>query len=461
VAPPAVTGEQYAERVDNRFVSTLTEPLSTFSIDVDTGSYSNVRRMLNAGVWPPREAVRTEEMLNYFDYQYPAAHSLVAPFSVHTESAAAPWNNDHELLMVGIKGYQPEGPAPAANLVFLVDVSGSMMDEDKLPLIKSSLRQLVAELRAEDQVSLVVYAGAAGLVLPPTSGADKSRILGALDQLEAGGSTAGGEGLALAYATAKKSFAPGGINRVLLLTDGDFNVGVSDVDGLKTMVSDYRNSGIALSTFGFGTGNYNDEMAEQLANVGNGQYSYIDSSKEADKVFRSELRGNMLTIAKDVKLQLAFDPAVVKSYRLLGYENRVLANEDFRNDAVDAGEIGAGHDVTAIYELQFTPRAAATHSKPGFGRISFRYKEPTTDSAREFNLPLVPNAAARGVSQQFQWAIAVVSFAEVLRSSEGTRGLSLTAVHSLAKHALGPQPDPARSEMLGLIERAARLKPVE
>ncbi len=344
--------ERYAAFDDNPVHRAAEQPVSTFSIDVDTGAYANVRRFLNAGQLPPEDAVRVEEMLNYFDYSYAEPASRVTPFRVSTELGRTPWNPDSLLLKVGIKGYSvPAEQRPAANLVFLIDVSGSMQSPDKLPLLKNAFRLLAQQLSSRDRVSMVVYAGASGVVLEPTSGDHKQRILDAIADLEAGGSTNGADGIRLAYRVARDAFIKGGINRVILATDGDFNVGTVNFEALIDMAERERATGVALTTLGFGTGNYNEKLMEQLADAGNGNYAYIDTLAEARKVLVEEVSATLLTIARDVKIQVEFNPAVVAEYRLIGYENRLLAREDFNNDKVDAGEIGAGHRVTALYEV--------------------------------------------------------------------------------------------------------------
>jgi Ca-activated chloride channel family protein len=347
-----INTEKYADHEDNAVMRVAEQPVSTFSIDVDTGSYTNVRRMLNDGQLPPRDAVRAEEFINYFDYAYAPPTNRKTPFAVHTEVAPAPWNPKHQLMLVGIKGYEiAAAEIPAANIVFLIDSSGSMESPDKIGLLKQSFMAMVPKLRAQDRISIVVYAGSAGLVLPPTSGADHETILSAFDRLSAGGSTNGAAGIELAYQQAKRAYIEGGVNRVILATDGDFNVGTVDMEALKTLVAEQRRSGVSLTTLGFGQGNYNDELSEQLADIGNGNHAYIDTLNEGHKVLVEEMSSTLFTIAKDVKIQIEFNPAVVSEYRLIGYENRMLAREDFNNDAIDAGEIGAGHDVTAIYEV--------------------------------------------------------------------------------------------------------------
>src|SRR5688572_4065143 len=366
--------ERYEHKDDNPVHLVTEQPVSTFSIDVDTGAYANVRRFLNGGQLPPQDAVRVEEMINYFDYRYAPPASRDVPFRVATEVAPAPWNPQALLMKIGIKGFEvAAAERPPANLVFLIDVSGSMQSPDKLPLLKNAFRLLTDQLTARDRVSMVVYAGNSGVVLEPTAGDQKHKIREAIDRLEAGGSTNGAEGIERAYELAKAAHIPRGINRVVLATDGDFNVGVVNFDALVDMAERHRESGTALTTLGFGSGNYNDKLLEQLADAGNGNYAYIDSLGEARKVLVAELSSTLFTIAKDVKIQVEFNPAQVAEYRLVGYENRMLAREDFNNDKVDAGEIGAGHRITALYEV--IPVGAK-------GRIDdLRYAAPATKSA--------------------------------------------------------------------------------
>ncbi|HYQ29528.1 MAG TPA: von Willebrand factor type A domain-containing protein, partial [Polyangiaceae bacterium] len=350
--PPAQpSSENYAHVAENAFLNVADQPLSTFSVDVDTASYSNARRFLNDGALPPKDAIRVEEWLNYFSYDYPEPIAK-EPFSVTSEVSACPWNGSHRLVRLGLKSQQiSQAETPARNLVFLLDVSGSMMPENKLPLLKRGLSLLAENLRAKDTISIVVYAGASGLALPATSGAERARVLDALGRLEAGGSTNGGDGIRLAYATARQHFVKGGINRVLLATDGDFNVGTSSEGELQRLIEDERKSGVFLTVLGFGEGNVKDSTMEMLADKGNGNYAYIDSIAEARKVLVREAGSTLITIAKDVKLQVEFNPTQVQSYKLIGYENRLLAKEDFNDDKKDAGEIGAGHAVTALYEV--------------------------------------------------------------------------------------------------------------
>ena len=461
--------ENYAGHEDNPIRRVAETPVSTFSIDVDTGSYSNVRRLLLAGQRPPADAVRAEEMINYFDYDYPAPANRSTPFRVSTEIANAPWNAKHQLLQIGIQGYQvPKAEIPASNIVFLIDTSGSMQDQDKLPLLKLSFRELVRQLRPQDRVSLVVYAGSAGLVLPPTAGNEQEKILAALDQLEAGGSTNGGEGLQLAYAMARQAFIRNGVNRVVLATDGDFNVGTFDQKALETMIGDQRKSGIALTTLGFGTGNYNDAMAEQLADLGNGNHAYIDSINEGRRVLVEEMAATMLTIAQDVKIQLEFNPAVVAEYRLIGYENRALRREDFNNDKVDAGEIGAGHDVTALYEITLVdsggesvdplryrkPDPAQQAASNELGWLRLRYKQPGSDSSRLMESALTRSQIRQAASPRLRWSAAVAAYADLLRGGSNVGAFGWNQVQSLAASAGGDDRWGYRAEFLDLVGRA-------
>jgi Ca-activated chloride channel family protein len=469
VTLPAQNTENYEEIEDNPIHRTAEDPVSTFSIDVDTGSYSNVRRMLVAGERPPKDAVRAEEMINYFDYGYPAPRSRDVPFQVSTEVAPAPWNAKHQLLQVGIQGFRVEkSEIPAANVVFLIDTSGSMQDPDKLPLLKRSFAGLVAQLRPQDRITMVAYAGSAGLVLPPTSGSDKETILAALGRLEAGGSTNGGEGLQLAYAMAKQAYIRNGVNRVLLATDGDFNVGNFDQKTLETMIGDQRKTGIALTTLGFGTGNYNDAMAERLADLGNGNHAYIDSINEARKVLSEELSSTMLTIAQDVKIQVEFNPSVVAEYRLIGYENRALRREDFNNDQVDAGEIGAGHDVTALYELTLVgsggdsvdplrygaKHAAAAGQADELGLLRLRYKQPGAETSRLIEKPLSRASMQSQASARLRWSAAVAAYADLLRGGTHVGNFGWNQLRALAAGAGGEDRWGYRAEFLQLVDRA-------
>ena len=464
-------GEQYAAHDDNPVQITAENPVSTFSIDVDTGSYSNVRRMLTAGQRPPADAVRAEEMINYFDYAYPAPTSHAVPFRVTTEMAPAPWNTKHTLLQIGIKGYDvPHDQIPPANLVFLIDTSGSMDEPNKLPLLKQAFAQLVPNLRAQDRVAIVVYAGSAGLVLPSTPGDHHAEILAALDHLEAGGSTNGGAGIGLAYAQARSSFIKGGANRIILATDGDFNVGVSDVGSLKQMVAKERDSGIALTTLGFGVDNYNDTMAEQLADIGDGNHAYIDTLNEARKVFVDEMGSTLLTIAKDVKIQMEFNPATVSEYRLIGYEDRALRREDFNNDKVDAGEIGAGHNVTALYELtlkgsggeandplRYGKPVAASGRDGEVGLLRLRYKQPDATTSRLIETPLKRSDVAPAASQRLRFAAAVAAYADKLRGGKHLNGYSWGAIDALARGTGGVDRWGYRAEFEQLVGKARSL----
>ncbi|MBH1943262.1 von Willebrand factor type A domain-containing protein [Erythrobacter sp. YJ-T3-07] len=454
------------ERYDGKDVSevavTLEQPVSTFSVDVDTGAYSNARRMLTDGQLPPKGAVRTEEFVNYFRYDYPRPTSAKdAPFTVNMDVARTPWDADTRLVRIGLAGYEaPKAERPAANLVFLLDVSGSMSSADKLPLVKTAMKTLVGQLTPKDRVSIVVYAGAAGLVLEPTS--DSREIMAALDQLQAGGSTAGGAGLELAYKVAEASKVDG-INRVILATDGDFNVGLSDNDALLEYVEDKRKNGIAMSVLGFGTGNINEALMEQIADKGNGNYGYIDSAIEARKVLGEQLGATLYTIAKDVKIQVEFNPAVISQYRLIGYENRILREQDFDNDAVDAGDIGSGHQVTAIYEVvpasaegwiperryqDKIPQAASDKATEA-AFVKLRYKQPDGDTSTLITeaLPARMLAAAPAPSGDFAFATSVAAFAQKLRGDTLLDDYDYAAIRALA----GPQRDFYRQEFLKLV----------
>lgn len=473
-------GENYAAIDDYPVKQVVEAPVSTFSIDVDTGAYANVRRFLLNGQLPPKDAVRVEEMINYFSYDYPGPADESQSFRVTTSVERTPWNSETYLLHVGIKGYEPpRGERPPANLVFLVDVSGSMADADKLPLLKSGMKMLADQLRDDDTVSIVVYAGAAGLVLEPTPGKDKEKIKAALDRLEAGGSTAGGEGLQLAYATAKQAMVKGGINRVILATDGDFNVGVTDIDQLKAMIEDARESHVSLTTLGFGEGNYNDALMEQIADVGNGNYGYVDSIKEAKRLLIDQLSGTIQTIAKDVKIQIEFNPAVVDEYRLIGYENRALQREDFNNDKKDAGEIGAGHTVTAIYEialkgskgLRVDPLrygGGPSDGKPDpkateFAFLRLRYKAPDGDVSKLIETPLSV-AALRDPNEapaDARFAAAVAAFGQKLRGGDYLGEFGFDQIAATARDARGGDEDGYRAEFIELVEIAQALKPAQ
>jgi len=473
-APPVrVAVDPGRERYDGEEVSPVklvsAEPVSTFSVDVDTGAYANTRRFLNQGAMPPRAAVRTEEMINYFRYDYARPGSREVPFSVTTDVAKSPWNQDTYLMRIGLRGYDiAREERPPANLVFLMDVSGSMGRPDKLPLVKTALSGLAGELSEQDRVSIVVYAGAAGLVLEPTN--DVRKIRSALDQLSAGGSTAGGAGIQLAYNIAEANFIEGGVNRVILATDGDFNVGVSDRDALVEMIETNRDRGITLTTLGFGQGNYNEAMMEQIANKGNGNYAYIDSALEAKKVLGDEMSSTLFTIAKDVKIQVEFNPAVISQYRLVGYENRALREEDFDNDLVDAGDIGAGHQVTAIYEVvpagakgwiaprryEDKPDSEARMRMAEAAHVKLRYKLPGGERSSLIERVVMSDALieARAPRGDFAFAAAVAAFGQILRGDELMMGFSHEDIGQLA----GRQSEFWRQEFLQLNALAAGMK---
>jgi Ca-activated chloride channel family protein len=447
---PIAGGPQYATIEEHAFVDAAREAMTTFAIDVDRASYANVRRFLRQGVAPPPDAVRIEEMINYFTYSYPQP-SGAEPFSVTTEVSGCPWNAQHRLMRVGIQGRNlDEWKMAPNNLVFLLDVSGSMSPPERLPLIKAAFRTLVEQLRAEDSVAIVVYAGAAGVVLPPTSGADKRTILAALDQLQAGGSTAGAAGIEAAYQLAQENFSESANNRVILATDGDFNVGVTSFDELTRMIEEKRKSGVFLSCIGVGDDNYNDARLELLADKGNGNYAYIDGPAEAEKVFKHELTGTLVTIAKDVKVQLQFDPRYVASYRQIGYENRALQNEDFDDDTKDAGELGAGHSVTALYEI--VP-AANVPPVATIATLRLRYKEPRGETSRLIHRAIVDRGtSAFAASADHQFAAAVAEFGMLLRNSPFKGTSSFADVTSLARAARGADLAGYREELLRMID---------
>ena len=443
------------------------QPVSTFSVDVDTGAYANVRRFLSEGQLPPQDAVRTEELINYFRYDYPRPADSEVPFSVTTDMAVTPWNRATRLLRIGLRGYDlPREERPAANLVFLLDVSGSMGSPDKLPLVQTAMRMLSAELTEQDRVSIVVYAGAAGVVLEPTN--DECDIRIAIESLRAGGSTAGGAGIQLAYDIARGSFIEDGVNRVILATAGDFNVGISDRDALVEMIERQRESGVTLTTLGFGTGNFNEAMMEQLADHGNGNYSYIDSAFEARKVLSDEMASTLFTIAQDVKIQVEFNPGEVSQYRLIGYENRALREEDFDNDAVDAGDIGAGHQVTALYEIvpagergwmrerryeRFTPADGSGRDEVAF--VQLRYKLPGEDSSRLIQQPIPTRLMmrARPARGDMAFVTAVAAYGQLLRGDTLMNGFTYRDAVELA----GRQEGYWRSEFLQLASMADAL----
>lgn len=471
--------EQYQHLDVNELFRVASDPVSTFSIDVDTGAYSNMRRFLNQGQLPPQDAVRVEEFINYFNYDYPFPTSTQAPFQTSTEIAPTPWNANTRLLRIGIQGYQiSREDIPPSNLVFLIDVSGSMNSADKLPLLRQAMSMLVNQLDARDSISIVVYAGASGVVLPPTRGNRKADILNALNQLQAGGSTNGAAGIALAYQMAQQNFLKGGINRVILATDGDFNVGQASTEELIDMIQRKRDAGIALSTLGFGSGNINDHLLEQLADEGNGNYAYIDKLSEAQKVLSDELSATLLTIAKDVKIQIEFNPATVSEYRLIGYENRALSEQDFNNDQVDAGEIGAGHRVTALYEISLvggngdrlparrypsntiTGSAKRAISAP-FGQelahLRIRYKLPHESASRLIESPVMNSGINARGGDNFNFAAAVAAFAQKLRGGKYLNGYSYSDIAQLAAGARGKDEQGYRSEFMQLVNLAGTL----
>lgn len=468
--PGDVNTENYTHRDTNPVQLVSEQPVSTFSIDVDTGSYTNVRHMLNSGMLPPADAVRAEEFINYFDYGYTPPADREQPFSVTTELAPAPWNAGRQLLLVGIQGYRvPKTEIPASNLVFLVDTSGSMDDPDKLPLLKASLKQLVRELRPQDRVAIVTYAGYAGVTLPSTAGNQHATIDAAIDSLGAAGSTNGGAGIELAYAQAEQGFIKGGVNRVILATDGDFNVGTVNPEALKTIVEEHRKSGVALTTLGFGQGNYNDAMAVLLADVGNGSHHYIDNLAEGRRVLVEEMSTTLLTIASDVKIQIEFNPAQVREYRLIGYEKRVLNREDFNNDRVDAGEIGAGANVIAIYEitlagstgaridpLRYDDHAAPTKHGNELAYLRLRYKLPGQSRSRLIEQPIAARAEPRP-SERLRYAAAVAAFADALRGGKYLDRFDYGRIAQLANGARGSDANGYRAGFVQLVKLAEGL----
>ena len=461
--------EQYQALADNPIHSVAESPVSTFSADVDTGAYANVRRLLNQGRLPPEGAVRLEEMVNYFPYNY-ALPSDGSPFGVTTELAVTPWNQHTRLLRIGIKASdRAVAELAPANLVFLVDVSGSMDRREGLPLVKSTLKLLVDQLREQDRVSLVVYAGESRVVLEPTSGREKAKIRTAIEQLTAGGSTAGASGIELAYQMAQQAFIPKGINRILLATDGDFNVGISDFDSLKQMAVDKRKTGISLTTLGFGVDNYNEHLMEQLADAGDGNYAYIDNLREARKVLVDQLGSTLAVVAKNVKLQVEFNPAQVSEYRLLGYENRALKREDFSNDKVDAGEVGAGHTVTALYEivpageqgwlepLRYGKSQAPVATNSGeLAMLRVRYQQPEGGKSLLIERPITDQVAP--ASDDLRFAAAVAAFSQQLKDARYTGDFSLKDTEALARGARGDDRFGLRNEFVQLVELAQSLR---
>ena len=474
---PTSNTEEYNLINDNPFKVVKSNPLSTFSIDVDTASYSNLRRFITQGQLPPKDAVRIEELINYFTYDYPQPKAN-NPFSITTEISDSPWNNQHQLVHIGIQGKDiVTENLPPSNLVFLLDVSGSMNSANKLPLIKSAFELLVGELTEKDTVSIVVYAGAAGVVLPPTKGSEKDKILAAINNLEAGGSTAGGEGIKLAYDLAKRFYQSSGNNRVILATDGDFNVGVSSDAELVRMIENYRDEGIFLTVLGFGTGNFKDSKMEQLANKGNGNYAYIDNLLEAKKVLVTEMGGTLLTIAKDVKIQVEFNPAKVQAYRLIGYENRLLRSQDFNDDTKDAGELGAGHSVTALYEIipvgvesnvnlpgvdelryQNNQVDRAAYNSDELMLVKLRYKQPKATTSELIKQPVVDKGVSlNDASNDFKFAAAVAQYGMILRGSQYKGDASFNEVLKLANQSKGLDLEGYRSEFINMVQSSRKL----
>jgi Ca-activated chloride channel homolog len=465
--------EKYGHFEENPIKLASEHPVSTFSIDVDTGSYANVRRFLNEGRLPPHDAVRVEEMINYFPYAYARPTEDTRAFAVHTEMAPTPWNGGTRLLRVGIKGREIARQAlPPANLVFLIDVSGSMDQPNKLPLLKNAFALLTAELRPQDKVSIVVYAGASGLVLAPTSGSAKQKIADAIQRLSPGGSTHGAAGIELAYRVAQEGFVPGGINRVLLATDGDFNVGVTSFEALKNLIEQKRRGGVSLSTLGFGTGNYNDQLMEQLADAGNGNYTYIDTLNEARKALVDEFTSTMAIIAKDVKIQIEFNPALVAEYRLIGYENRLLKREDFNNDKIDAGEIGAGHSVTALYEirlygegkslidpLRYQSKLPASGASGELALLRLRHKAPEGEESELMEVPILEKSLRpmNSASTEFRFAVAVAAFGQELKGGKYLGKFGYADIRKLAASARAEDPFAYRAEFLQLVTQAESL----
>jgi Ca-activated chloride channel family protein len=473
-----IDGDVFASFADNAVKIAADEPVSTFSVDVDTASYAYVRRALESGTLPNPDAVRVEEMINYFDYDYPVPPSAETPFSTNLSLYPAPWAQDHLLLQIGIKGFEtPLGSDAPKNLVFLIDSSGSMNEPDKLPLLKQSFALLIDQLGESDTISIVTYAGSAGVVLEPTSASEKAKILDALNNLQPGGSTAGAAGIEAAYRLAEQSMSVDGINRVILATDGDFNVGISDPEGLTRLIEAKRNEGISLSVLGFGTGNLNDAIMQSLAQNGNGNAAYIDSFREARKVLVDEITANLFTIASDVKIQVEFNPATVAEYRLIGYETRALNREDFNNDAVDAGDIGAGHTVTALYEI--TPIDAdsrlvdplrygegteltveALSPEDEFAFVKLRYKLPGEDTSHLLEEAVTVGSALTSLDEvptDTRFATAVAAFGQKLRGSDVLRSYDFGDIRALAQGGRGDDPFGYRAEFVALVDLAQSL----
>jgi Ca-activated chloride channel family protein len=473
-----VPREQYETLPEGEIKLVASDPVSTFSIDVDTGAYANIRRFLNRGQLPPHGAVRVEELINYFSYQYALPTPIngkLPPFGVTTEIAPSPWNAHTKLIRIGIKASETAvEDLPPANLVFLVDVSGSMNSPERLPLAKSTLRLLVDQLRPQDKVSLVTYASGTQIVLEPTSGSEKAKITAAIEQLRPGGSTAGASGIMLAYRMAQQGFIGKGINRILLATDGDFNVGITNFEELKQMVAEKRKSGVSLTTLGFGVDNYNERLMEQLADAGNGNYAYIDTLREARKVLVEQLSSTLSIVASDVKLQVEFNPEQVSEYRLIGYENRALKREDFNNDKVDAGEIGSGHTVTALYEIVLKGEkgwleplryqkatAAKSELSDELALLRIRYKEPGAEQSKLMEFPLKANQikpTLAAASDDFRFAAAVAAYGQILKNSKYTGTYSLADTAELAQNAKGADRFGLRAEFVQLVDLAKSLQ---
>ena len=466
--------ETYKEIKENSFVAVAQQPVTTFSADVDRAAYANVRRIIGYGQIPPKDAVRIEEMVNYFDYDYPAPEEgSASPLRVSPELAPASWNPNHLLLRIGLQAKKIDlAKAPPSNIVFLIDVSGSMDEENKLPLLKSSFKMLLGQLRPDDKIAIVTYANGTKVALPSTSVKDKEKIIKVLDNLYASGGTSGGRGIQLAYEQAQKSFIKNGNNRIILATDGDFNIGINNTTDLEKFIEKQRESGIYMSVLGFGIGNYRDDMAETIADKGNGNYAYIDNITEAKKVLVNELSGTLFAVAKDVKLQLEFNPKYVKEYKLIGYENRMLANEDFTNDKKDAGEIGAGHTVTALYELVPSDGKVAQSlryqsqelNEKGKGNelgfLKIRYKDPKVKDAKsvEITEPLVFNKKAlKETSTDYRFAASVAEFGILLRDNSNKANATYDQVIELAEGAIGKDPEGYRKEFVRLVKSVKML----
>ena len=472
--PQQRNAETYKEIKENSFVAVAQQPVTTFSADVDRAAYANVRRIIGYGQIPPKDAVRIEEMVNYFDYDYPAPEEgSASPLRISPELAPAPWNPKHLLLRIGLQAKKIDlAKAPPSNIVFLIDVSGSMDEENKLPLLKSSFKMLLGQLRPDDKIAIVTYANGTKVALSSTSVKDKEKIIKVLDNLYASGGTSGGKGIQLAYEQAQKSFIKNGNNRIILATDGDFNIGINNTTDLEKFIEKQRESGIYMSVLGFGIGNYRDDMAETIADKGNGNYAYIDNITEAKKVLVNELSGTLFAVAKDVKLQLEFNPKYVKEYKLIGYENRMLANEDFTNDKKDAGEIGAGHTVTALYELVPSDGKVAQSlryqsqelNEKGKGNelgfLKIRYKDPKVKDAKsvEITEPLVFNKKAlKETSTDYRFAASVAEFGILLRDNSNKANATYDQVIELAEGAIGKDPEGYRKEFVRLVKSVKML----